>query len=245
VGSRPKLLLGVAALGSFGACSGSKGTPQSDAGRDAVGSVDRPSIDRVVDAPGSADRHDGSADRHDSGADRPEAGVGCAPLDPSVYPASQCAATWADVVAYPGCLEQGYVQQLQADCGLYHTVTQFGADSNLSCSYDAQSGQLVAVSLYSLQGPQCWGPPGGLGTSCPNAISTTLCAADAGASGDGGQGICLSTELPPFFSWNAPCPDTGTPCYANCQVFVDTKYVGCVTGSGVATRCYASCAECP
>lgn len=231
------LLLGLAAGGWIGACSGSLGTPKSDAGGDGAASADRPSAEHPLDAGGGADRQDASSDR--------DGGAVCSPLDVSMWPVSQCPATWTDVVAYPQCAEQAYSQKVRVDCGGYHLVTEFGVDSNVTCSYDIARGKLAEVSFNSIGGRQCWGPPDGITADCSNAIITTVCPTDGGVSGDGGGGSCLSTGSPPFFSWNDPCPgDGGTPCYADCSV-IGSQYVGCVSESAVGTRCYASCSECP
>jgi hypothetical protein len=238
VGGVRAVLVGLAAAGFLGGCSSSLAPAKSDAGRDATSSVDRPTPDRPIDATGGADRHDAAADRQDGG--------GCAPLDRSMWPVGQSPATWAEVVAYPGCAEQPDHQKVRVDCGGYHTVTQFGADFNVTSTYDATTGQLVAVSSNSNGGYECWGPPGGITPSCTNPITTTVCASDGGVSAALDGGNCLSTGSPPFFSWNDPCPgDGGTPCYANCSVFANSKYVGCVSETSVGTRCYASCSECP
>jgi hypothetical protein len=226
------LLLGLAVGGLSGACSSSLPTSNVDAGRDAAGAVDRPA---ALDG----NRHDGTADGQDGGAV-------CSPLDASMWPASVCAATWAAAVAYPRCAEHAPYQQVRFDCGAYQTIMQYGVDSNVSCSYDTASGNLLAVSFNSITGPQCWGPPAGLPAYCSNPIATTLCAADAGIPPDAAAASCLSKNGLPYLTWNDPCPgDGGTLCYASCTVTGNGKYIGCVTDDPTGTRCYASCAECP
>jgi hypothetical protein len=200
-----------------GACSSSLAPSKSDAGRDAAGSVDR---------------QDGSG--------------GCSPLDISMWPASQCPATWAEVVAYPQCAEQTQYQKVRFDCGAYQTITQYGLDFQVSCSYETASGKLVAVSYDAVAGAQCWGPPAGLPAYCSGAIASTICPVDAGIPSDAAAANCLSKNGLPYLTWNQPCPgDGGTLCYANCTVTGNGKYVGCVTDDPTGTQCHASCSECP
>jgi hypothetical protein len=236
MGGARVLLLGVLAAGSLAACSSSLSSSKSDASRDATGAVDRPAVDRMADATGGADRHDAAADRQGGGA-------GCSPLDTSVWPVSQCAATWAEVVGYPQCVEQSSSQRIRIDCGDTHSVTQFGGDSNVTCWYDGSSGALLAVSGIFNFSQKCWGPSGWIAPNCPNAIATTLCPNDGGVPADGGAGNCLAESPLPGLTWNEACA-VNALCYADCVV-TRTKYVGCVSGSSTATQCYSSCSECP
>jgi hypothetical protein len=254
--------------GGWGACSGSLGGAKSDAGRD--GTVRDATV--AVDRFSGADRRDGSVDRHDGSTDRLDGGARCSPLDLATEcpggDLAECQPTWAEVLAHPQCsgspANLGPVsREGRVDCGGYHIRGVTHVDWGSSYYYDITSGALVAIYLLG-SGPgsgTCFGPSQGIVVDCTNAPSTppvctlyggALSSSDAGLLGDGGGSNCLPvTGDVASFAWNAPCArdggtDGGTACYASCGVSGGAwKYVGCVSGSPVATMCYASCSECP
>jgi hypothetical protein len=72
------------------------------------------------------------------------------------------------------------------------------------------------------------------------------------STGGAGGAPCLGPDTTGF-AFNQPCPmgdaaacvySSDRCCYAHCTLNSD-QFVGCVSGSPVASRCHASCSDCP
>jgi hypothetical protein len=80
-------------------------------------------------------------------------------------------------------------------------------------------------------------------------------APTSSSGGAGGAESCAVNNNTLGFGYNTdqPCPmgdaaacvySSDHCCYAHC-ILNNAQYVGCVSGSPVASRCYASCSDCP
>ena len=103
-------------------------------------------------------------------------------------------------------------------------------------------GQAVAAS----------GGQGGRPTSAAGGAAgtpTTSAGGAAGAAepcvGSDTAGLALNIDEPCSVEDAAACSyKTGRCCYAACTLN-GAPFVGCIEGSAVASRCYASCSDCP
>jgi len=84
------------------------------------------------------------------------------------------------------------------------------------------------------------GGAGGVGGSSPGGGGGRGGAAQVDAGAEVGND-CLEANAPGF-AFGPGC-DAGA-CRASCELD-GHRFVGCVSGSAIATRCYAGCSDCP
>jgi hypothetical protein len=108
-------------------------------------------------------------------------------------------------------------------------------------------GQLAAVGGQG--GHDVAGGAGGASSATGGAAG-----APTSSGGAGGGETCLGPDVEGFaLNIDMPCPmgdaaacvySSDHCCYAHCTLN-NVQYVGCLSGSAVASRCYASCSDCP